>query len=179
MSSFGIKLHGVTRGEITALVLFFVVFTSAGAAEKWPGTQFTEVRAYAWPHDRYTRAVILPDKSLKPGVSNPDGALLTPKQVRQTIAAVTGKYPRQPRMACYHPHNALMFFDAGKEPVAFVEICFGCLRHKTWPESEVEFPDFLSLARIFAVHRLALGEYPDFRYFKEKYDWWQNPRNFK
>ncbi len=52
------------------------------AGDQWPGVPFTEVRAYAWPDDKETEAVVLADKSLKPGVINKDGALLTPQQVR-------------------------------------------------------------------------------------------------
>src|SRR5882757_2864093 len=67
---------------------------SLHAGAPWPGVPFTEVRAYAWPDDHTTEAVILPGKTLKPGVINKEGALLTADEVKQLIAAVSGSHPK-------------------------------------------------------------------------------------
>ena len=152
-------------------ILFLLLTTlSVFAGEPWPGVQFTEVRAYAWPDDKETEAVILADKSLKPGVINKDGALLTPQQVKQLLAAVTGKHEPHPVAGCHIPHDAFVFYDADKKPVAFVEICFGCLNHRVEPAGSAPVIDLLALASILSAHKLPMGEYPDFAAFKKGFN---------
>ena len=151
--------------------IFLLLFSSLSlfAGEEWPGVPFTEVRAYAWPADTETEAVILPDKSLMPGVLNKDGALLTREQVKHLRAAVTGKHAAHPVAACYVPHNAFVFYDAGKNPVAFVEVCFTCLGYRAEPKATAENFDLLALAAIFSEHRLPMGEHRDFQSFKKAF----------
>ena len=72
-------------------------------------------------------------------------------------------------MACYTPHNAFVFFDAKKKPVAFVEICFTCLMYRAEPAGAAQNWDLLALARIFSAHRLPMGEYRDFQSFSKAF----------
>lgn len=153
----------------TLLLILLLSSLPARAAEKWPGVRFSEVRAYAWPADTETEAVILPDKSLMAGVLNENGALLTSQEVQRLRSAVTGRHADHPVMACYTPHNAFVFYGAGKKPVAFVEICFSCFVYRAEPEGSAKNWDLLSLARIFSAHRLAMGEYRDFQSFRKAF----------
>jgi hypothetical protein len=151
---------------------FFLLLSTASllAGAPWPGVPFTEVRAYAWPDDKHTEAVILPGMALKPGVINKDGALLSPEQTKRSLAAVTLKHPDHPVAACYLPHNAFVFYDAAKKPVAFVEVCFGCLSSRIQPRSSGHPFDLLVLASIFDAHKLPMGEYPNLAAFKKHFD---------
>ncbi len=151
----------------TLLLILLLSSVPALAAERWPAVPFSEVRAYAWPADTEVEAVILPDKSLLPGVLNANGARLTSKEVRRLRNAVTGQHADHPIMACYTPHNAFVFFDARKKPVAFVEICFTCLMYRAEPAGVAQNFDLLALARIFSAHRLPMGEYRDFQSFSK------------
>jgi hypothetical protein len=151
------------------LLLFFLTF-SVGAAEVWPSVTFAEVRAYAWPGDDETTAVILPGMALKKGVLNKDGATLTAEQVGRLLSAVRGARPRRAVAMCHVPHNAFVFYDASHSPVAFIEICFLCLSDRVEPAEALQFPDLLTLAAIFSEHKLPMGEYPDFAAFKQHYD---------
>ena len=152
-----------------AILFLFFTTLSLFAGEQWPGVQYAEVRAYAWPDDKETEEVILPGMALKPGIINNDGALLTPQQVKRLLASVTGKHPWHPVAACHIPHNAYVLYDAAKKPVAFVEICFGCFNHRIMPDGTSRYLDFISLASIFAEHKLPMGEYPDLAAFKKQF----------
>ncbi|WP_395737153.1 hypothetical protein [Prosthecobacter sp.] len=156
-----------------AILLFLFCATSAVVGESsplWPGVQFTEVRAYAWPNDEVTEAVILDGMTLKPGVINKDGALLTAQQTKRLLAAITGKHPWHPVASCHIPHNAFVFYDAAHHPVASVELCFGCFNHRIQPGGTSRYLDFPSLASIFDEHKLPMGAYPDYKAFKKKFD---------
>jgi len=151
-------------------ILFVLLSTlSLIASEPWPRLQFTEVRAYAWPNDHTTEAVILRGMTLRPGVINKDGALLTPDQTKRLLAAVTGKHREHAVAACHIPHNAFVFYDAAKKPVAFVEVCFGCLSTRVEPRGAADWPDLVSLASIFDELKLPMGDYPDLPAFKEHF----------
>ncbi len=152
-------------------ILFLLLSTlSAFADEPWPGVKFSEVRAYAWPDDKETEAVILPGTTLKPGVLNKDGAPLTPAQVSRLRSAVTGKQRSDGGAAgCYIPHNAFVFYDADKKPVAFVEVCFMCLGHRAQPKAPGEPIDFLELASIFDELKIPMGAYPNLEAFKKRF----------
>lgn len=151
-------------------ILFLLLSTfSLFASEPWPRAQFAEIRAYAWPDDKTTEAVILPGMTLKPGVINKDGALLTPVQTKRLLAAVTGRHPEHAVAACHIPHNAFVFYDAAKKPVAFVEVCFGCLSTRIEPRGAADWPDLISLACIFDELKLPMGVYPNLQAFKEHF----------
>ena len=136
------------------------------AKAPWPGVEYSEVRAYAWPNDKDTRAVILPGIKLKPGAINQDGAVITADQTKRLLAAVTGNYPEHAVANCYIPHNAFVFYDAEKMPVAYVEVCFTCLSTVIKPGGSAEWPDLVSLATIFDELKLPMGDYADLKAFK-------------
>lgn len=159
----------MTRAILSQIPILLLAPLSLLAGEEWPGVAYAEVRAYAWPDDKITEAVILPDKSLKPGVINKDGALLTAEQVKKLLAAVTGKHPEHGVAACHIPHNAFVFYDADKKPVAFVEVCFMCVNHRIFPKRSWSYIDLVSLASIFSEHKLPMGEYADLAAFEKRF----------
>ncbi|GEP44919.1 hypothetical protein BGE01nite_42100 [Brevifollis gellanilyticus] len=152
------------------LILLLSTLSAFAGDAAWPGVKFSEIRAYAWPDDKSTEAVILDGMALKEGCINPDGAVLTPEQTTALIAAVTGKHPDYPVAACHIPHNAFVFYDAGKKPVAFVEICFGCSNHRITADGSAENLDLVAIAKIFDAHKLPMGEYRDLVAFKKHFD---------
>jgi hypothetical protein len=156
-----------------AVFLLLLSALSLLADEKWPGVAFTEVRAYAWKPSKTddAEALILEDKSFVPGVINPEGAFLTPEEVKQLFAAITGRHQGYFGLTCYLPHNAFVFYDAAKKPVAFYEVCFTCLGHRAEPRkglaANINFP---ALAAIFAAHKLPFGSGKDAAEFKKRFD---------
>ncbi len=156
---------------IRAIAILLIVFSIPSlAGDGWPGVAFTEARAYAWPNGGEARAVILEDLTLKSGVIDPGGALLTAKQIRLLTESVTGKHPEYPRAACYTPRNAIVFYDAEKSPVAFIEICFSCYNHRTFPEETATNFDLVTIAAIFDAHKLPMGELANSASFKENFE---------
>ncbi|WP_265594494.1 hypothetical protein [Haloferula sp. BvORR071] len=142
----------------------------AFAAEEWTGLPFAEVRAYAWPADTNGRQVILPGIKLREDVLNKEGALLNDDQIKRLQAAVTGKHTQHALMRCYSPHNAFVFYDSAKKPVAFVEICFDCLGTATQPKSSAEWKDFPGLAKIFFELKLPVGHWPSLEKFNQFFE---------
>ncbi len=153
-----------------AILILLLSSLSLFADNSWPPVEFTEVRAYAWPDDKQTEAVILPGMKLKPGAINADGAVLTPQQTKRLLAAIAYGHPDHPIASCHIPHNAFVFYDATKKPVAFVEICFGCLSYRAEPRRSGKPLALVSLASIFAEHKLPMGEYPTLEAFKKHFD---------
>ena len=149
--------------------MFAMVLWSGGvsAAEEWPGLPFAEVRAYAWPVDKTKGGgrVIMPGMKLREDVINKDGAVLSPDQIKRLQAAVTGDHAEHGLMRCYSPHNAFIFYDTGKRPVAFVEICFDCVGSATEPPTAAKWKDFSALAKIFVELKLPMGSWPDLEKF--------------
>lgn len=148
---------GMKTGFVLALLTTATVF----AEQPWPKIEFTEVKAYAWPGSLEVEEVVLPEMKLREGVLNREGAVLTAAEVKALTAAVTGKHKATPIAGCYSPHNAFVFYDAAKKPVAFVEICFTCLGKRIEPAGAAEHIDFNALAHLFTAHQLPLGRYPD------------------
>jgi hypothetical protein len=142
-----------------AILFFILSVQTLFAGEPWPAVPFTEVRAYAWPADKNSSAVILDDMKLMAGVINKEGALLTENQTKQLIAAVTGKHPEYPVARCHTPHNAFVFYDAAKRPVAYVEICFDCFNHRISPAGSSKHIDLTAQASIFEAHKLPMGKF--------------------
>jgi hypothetical protein len=174
-----------------SILLLLLSTISLLAAPPWPGVQFTEVRAYAWPGDKATVEkalsefldkpgatldVILPGMKLKPGVINKDGAPLTPDQVKRLLAAVIGKHPMHAVAGCHIPHNAFVFYDAARKPVAFIQPCFACLTTRSEPDLGDHYLDIVTLATIFDELNLPMGSYPNLKAFKEHFDAWEKSR---
>jgi len=157
----------MTRAIFIFLLSTFCAFAGDTA---WPAVKFSEVRAFAWPDDKSTEAVILKGIIPMDGAINPGGAVLTPEQTKTLVTAVTGKRPEYPVAMCHIPHNAFVFYDAAKKPVAFVEICFGCSNHRIAPKGAAENIDLVALATIFDAHKLPMGEYRDLAAFKKHFD---------
>jgi hypothetical protein len=158
------------KASLRFLLFFLLPALSSFADNSWPGIPFSEVRAYAWLGDtkkEQAEAVILPGMVLGPGVINKDGLLLTPRQVKRLLAAVNGKHPRVPIAACYAPHNAFVFYNADRKPVAFVEVCFDCLNYRIEPRGASDYADLVSLASLFDAQKLPLGAYSSLGEFRK------------
>lgn len=155
------------------VLLFLLIAVSARGGEPWPGIPFTEVRAYAWPKDHHrpddrgAAPVMLSKMALRADVINQEGARLNPEQVIRLQRALSMKGPLHDILSLYLPHNAFVFFDAAKKPVAFVEISFCRLRHEAVPGGVSIRPDLLALAQLFHELKLPMGEFADFEAFQE------------
>ena len=132
----------------------------------WPSVKFTEVRAYAWATNIDLETVVSKKMQPAPNALNPDGTRLSAEQVQRLLSAVREPQPAYATAGCYQPHNALIFLQAGK-PVAYVEICFGCMNSITRPEGASIYPDLHILANLFTELKLPLGEYPDAAAFEK------------
>jgi hypothetical protein len=141
----------------------------------WPDVPYKEVRAYAWPGDKTTKAVILENNELLEGVLNKGGTPLSSNQVKWLLSAVNGNHYAHPVAACYRPHNAFVFYDESNKPIAFVEICFGCLSYRSEPRGAADSFDLMTLAVIFDELKLPLGEYTDLEAFKKPHWEMLNP----
>lgn len=140
--------------------LMLVLTSALFAEEEWPNVKFTEVRAYAWPDDgkHKQEKLILDDMSLKAGVINEKGAVLSAEQVQTLLAAVRGVHPEFAMAACYIPHNAFIFYN-DKKPVAFIEICFDCRGYRFNPYRVPKFYDLNAMAKLFEALKLPIGDY--------------------
>lgn len=102
------------------------------------------------------------------------GILLTHKQVRHLVVAVTGKHPSHPHAACFTPRHAFVFYDATQTPRAWVEVCFECLNNSSTPAGLADDVDFPALAELCAELRLPSSPGRDFRQefeeFKRSFD---------
>ena len=150
-------------------LLHICLSVSALGGEIWAGVPFAEVRAYAWSADPSTAAVILPGITLNPDVINKEGAPLTAAKVARLRSAVTGNRPPHGKALCYSPHNAFVFYNAEKRPVAYVELCFSCLRYTAEPQGTAEAFDLIALAKLFEELKLPMGEYLTFAEFKKHF----------
>jgi hypothetical protein len=136
---------------------------------RWPGVDFVEVRAYAWPIAEHEENVyvIVDDMSLRPDVLNKEGAVLSADQVKRLMLAVTGEHKEHPVASCYIPHNAFVFYNAEKKPVAFIEICFDCLGERIVPKGAARRVDLPALASLFVELKLPAGRYGDAKSFMQ------------
>ena len=152
-----------------AIPFLFVVLLSLvrpGRAGDWPGVPYTEIRAYAWPLEQNEEAVILPGLELRTNTLKNSGALLSADQAARLLTAQERRAASRPQAACYVPHNAFVFYDAGHKPVAFLEICFDCLGTRLFPADAKSDPNFIALAKIFSELKLPFGRFKSFAEFR-------------
>lgn len=83
------------------------------------------------------------------------------------MLAVTGEHKDHPIAACYFPHNAFVFYNAEKKPVAFIEICFDCFGERILPKGAARRVDLPALASIFVELKLPAGRYGDAKSFEQ------------
>jgi hypothetical protein len=146
------------------LLLVLLSASALFADKSWPSVPFATVRAYAWPGDHEHLNAILPGMKLAPGAINKEGALLTPEQLHRLRVAVSPPQHSRggqtiPVSNCYIPHNAFVFYDAAKTPVAYLEVCFSCLGYTAQPRIPAAVSNYLSLAAIFEELKLPMGPY--------------------
>ena len=155
----------IARLAVAFGLLFGFTSYTLGA---WPGVPFEEVRAFAWKLDRNEETVIGPGIVVAPRPLNPKGTLLSKAQIASLIAAQARRRTERPQAGCYVPHNAFVFYDAHKKPVAFLEICFDCLGSRLSPEDANCDPDFIALAQLCSELKLPFGRHKTFRQFREE-----------
>lgn len=159
---------------VKLLFLSFLLSTvSLLGADPWPGVEYAEVRAFVWEPTKTpaNEALILDDFTFIAGVINKEGSPLTAEQVQRLFQAQSRRYAERRVAGCYRPHNAFVFYDAQKKPVAFLEICFDCLGARSRPRDKEADPDFVALATIFEELKLPFGEYKTVQEFQTKTAW--------
>jgi len=106
----------------------------AGGGGAWPPAKFASVRAFVYDCDADgTRHFFQKDGALARGIINGPGVLLTEAQVKRLLPALTTETPRDHRTACFLPHHAFVFYDAGGRVVAHTEVCFTCTIQQSFP----------------------------------------------
>lgn len=149
-----------------ALLLLLLPAASLFAADSWPSVPFTTVRAYSWPEG--TNGGIVPGMKLAPGVINKKGTLLTADQVHRLQVAASHRQRKVDIFQCYNPHNAFVFYNAAKKPVAYLELCFSCLGNRAQPPiPPSSIPNYLSLVAIFEELKLPMGPYTTAKAFRK------------
>ena len=78
-----------------------------------------------------------------------EGLVLSPAQVNQLAAAVTGEHPEHPMTECFYPHHAFLFFDQDGEIVGKLDVCFKCSKFIGEPEGFAKYGDFDALKSLF------------------------------
>ena len=157
-----------------AIIIFFLLTASLLAAAAWPGVDYTEIRAFAWDPAKagYPSKVIRDDFTFVDGVMNKDGTPLTADQaLRFVTAARSRRFERFIWTGCYFPHNAFVFFNAAKKPVAYLEVCFDCLIARANPPDKDIDPDFLTLATLCAELKLPFGRRETIKELEKSINW--------
>lgn len=157
------------------LLLLLLSTVSLFANAPWPGVNYTEVRAFAWdPGATKSELLIRADMTFEEGVINKDGALLNAQQVKPLLAAQARRITSGLVAGCYTPHNAFVFYNAEKKPVAFLEVCFDCLGVRPNPADDGCEPDYVALATICAELKLSFGKHKSVEEFKKDFASWLN-----
>ncbi len=169
------RLH---RTPVLIRIILYLVLATASllARDEWPGVPYTEVRAFVWdakiPVLVHSNHLIREDLSFVDGVLNPDGALLNASQVKRLLAAHARRLKTETKAGCYYPHNAFVFFDAARKPVAYLEVCFDCTGSRTVPQDEQSgHPDYYALAELCAELKLPFGAYKSAKAFLLETGW--------
>jgi len=153
------------------LLLFLMSMVSLCAGEPpWPRVPYREVRAFAWDPAKtpnIDEQVIRADMSFVEGVIDKEGVVLNADQVKRLLKAETHRFADRPVAGCYMPHNAFVFYNADKKPVAFLEVCFDCLGARTNPVDANCDPDFYALAKICAELRIPFGRHKSVEDFEK------------
>lgn len=142
----------------TALLFLLLTAASLLGGNPWPGVAYTEVRAFTWNPKTTTEELMDEKMNFADGVTDRDGVVLNADQVKRLLAAQSRRWKERPVAACYIPHNAFVFYDAQKKPVAFLEICFDCLGSRSHPADKDSDPDFVALAKLCSELKLSFGK---------------------
>jgi len=118
------------------------------------------------------------DLTLPEGVINKDGALLNSQQVKRLLKAEARRFKSRAVAGCYDPHNAFVFYDAEKKPVAFLEICFDCIGSRAFPEDAQCDPDFYALAVLCSELKLPFGGHRNPKDVQAAFDFAVKVKNF-
>ena len=144
-------------------LLSFILLLPLTLHAAWPQGDYTEVRAFAYNLKGETHRLIIEDGKLSGTVANKNGVLLTPRQIKNLVAAVASKHPKHPHAACFVPRHAFVFYDATHTPFAWLEVCFECLNVNSVPDGADEDVDFPALAELCRELDLPSSPGKDFR----------------
>jgi len=133
-----------------------------GQRVDWPGTPFSEVRAFCYDHTAEPASSFFVDGRMHRGVADPAGVALSPSQVERLLTTLTTSHDRQERTPCYRPHHAFVFYSAAGQPVALFEMCFGCNRFVATPPGLPEYIGYDALYQLASELGLPLGKGDDF-----------------
>ena len=129
-----------------------------GTKVAWPGTAFSEVRAYCYDYTAESDPSFFIAGRMHEGVMDSRGVKLTPAQTIRLLAMLTVSKEKQDRTPCYKPHHAFVFYDAAGKPVAVFEMCFGCNRFRETPDGLPEYVDTPGLWSLCEELNLPLGK---------------------
>ncbi len=129
-----------------------------GTQVRWPGIQFSEVRAYCYDYTADEAGSFFINGRMHRGVWNPKGAKLSPEQVGRLMQALMVSQGKQPRTPCYKPHHAFVFYNASGQHVAVFEMCFGCNKFRETPEGLPEYVDTGTVHALCKELGLPLGD---------------------
>lgn len=177
------KLHRPWEYPYEALIRmnFGMLSTGAGVvgaplpAIQYSGMEIADwMRPFAQPFAHGW--LIRPDMTFAHGVINKDGALLSAKQISRLLRAESRRFQPRAVAGCYSPHNAFVFYDAEKQPVAFLEICFDCMGARASPEDPGFDPDYYALAVLCAELKLPIGiEHTTAKQVRDSPEYWFDP----
>lgn len=138
----------------------------------WPDVKYTEVRAYYYNSaSQYDLRIIDAKEKLDSTVTNPNGAILNPAQVKRLLAAINGRQRLHPITACYIPHHAFIFYNSWGRRVAVFEFCLECLKGSPDPNTTGPYYDYPALAELVSDLGLSLGpKFRNPRAYRKKYD---------
>ena len=90
---------------------------------------------------------------------NPDGAVLSPSQVKRLLAAQARRVGAFTSVSgCFWPHHAFVFRDVRGRAVASIEVCFDCHKALFRPEDKRSNPKLWVFAEVFRELKLPFGD---------------------
>jgi hypothetical protein len=121
---------------LSGAVLVCALINVANAqSNNWPPTNFVEARAYLYNLPGKHGAPILRHGQINPSAWNRQGVVLNQSEIAAVQKAVSEYRAAGMVMgSCYKPRHAVVFYDAQRKPVGFVEVCFSCSNYRLWPD---------------------------------------------
>lgn len=128
-----------------------------GTQVRWPGRQFSEVRAYCYDYTAEKDRSFFVNGRMHAGVMDPKGVKLSEAQVHRLLRNLTVSQPKQARTPCYKPHHAFVFYDAHGQVAGVFEMCFGCNKFRETPDGLPEYVDTPALQALVQELGLPFG----------------------
>ena len=128
-----------------------------GTQVRWPGRQFSEVRAYCYDYTAEKERSFFVNGRMHAGVMDPKGVKLSTAQVNRLMKILTVSHGKQERTPCYKPHHAFVFYSPQGQVVAVFEMCFGCNKFMETPNGLPEYVDTPGLQALVQELKLPFG----------------------